>query len=324
MYFIKNNSAENTPSSMRNKSFYNYFKKRVSKVIYIEEGEKLFFNRKNLFKSSKEFVFISMPPFSNFWVFFIPNVRVILDIRDGWSIAQNTGYGGITKPKPIKAKVTRIIEYILANRACMVITCTNGLQQYLEEVTKKQVLLIPNGISDEDFQLAEQAKYSEHKEQSEKYIFCCAGQFSEYGEAKAKKICKTIFSRYSSREILIQLIGSSEKENAWVVEYMKDMSGGKAFVEILPKKSRKELYKLMADANYGLVVLRDPSYDFGTKVYDYIALGLPIVNYFDKPNNFTNYFDICLDEPFGTSKKVPEIRRSKLISNVLDAQKDFQ
>lgn len=218
-----------------------------------------------------------------------------------------------------------MIEYVSANRACIVITCTNSLQSYLEEVTKKQVLLIPNGISDEDYNLVKEIESINNlKKDSNKYVFCCAGQFPEYGKDKVKKICSLILSRYSNKKILIQLIGSNKEENTRVIEYMKEMSVGKAIVEILPKKSREELYKIMADANFGLAVVRDPNYEFGTKVYDYIALGLPIVNYFDKPNNFTNYFNMCLDNPFGTNKKLPEICRSKLIINVLDTQEDLK
>lgn len=65
-----------------------------------------------------------------------------------------------------------------------------------------------------------------------------------------------------------------------------------------------------------MTILRDPSYDFGTKVYDYIALGLPVVNYFCEPNSFTDYFDVYLDVPFNNEAVAPEIRRSKLIEAV--------
>jgi hypothetical protein len=73
----------------------------------------------------------------------------------------------------------------------------------------------------------------------------------------------------------------------------------------------------MLNADFGLTIIRDPSYEFGTKIYDYIALGLPVVNYFDTANNFTRYFDACLDIPVNTNASIPEIRRSTLIESVL-------
>ena len=148
-------------------------------------------------------------------------------------------------------------------------------------------------------------------------VFCCAGQFSEYGVEKVKKLCWTIINRYTDKKLKIQLIGSSKEKNLWLNEFLQEQSNGRAYLEILPRKNREELYEVMANADYGMPILRDPAYEFGTKVYDYIALGLPVINYFEKPNNFTNYFDACLDFSFNKDAIIPEIRRSKLIENVL-------
>ena len=62
-----------------------------------------------------------------------------------------------------------------------------------------------------------------------------------------------------------------------------------------------------------LIVIRDPFCELGTKVIDYVAAGLLIMNYFDEPNIFTDYFDACLDVGFGRNVDIPEIRRSVLV-----------
>ena len=80
---------------------------------------------------------------------------------------------------------------------------------------------------------------------------------------------------------------------------------------------RSCLFDAIASCDYGLSIVRDPDYEFGTKIFDYIALGLPIVNYFDAPNNFTRYFNACLDVPFEVNAGLPEIRRSALIEKEL-------
>ncbi len=67
----------------------------------------------------------------------------------------------------------------------------------------------------------------------------------------------------------------------------------------------------------GIALIRDPDYDFGTNVFDYIALGLPVLNYFSKPNPFTDYFDCYLDVPFGEKGPEVEIDRDILIRNAL-------
>lgn len=101
------------------------------------------------------------------------------------------------------------------------------------------------------------------------------------------------------------------------MSYFSEITAGRGVANILPRMDERALFKQMLSADYGLTIIRDPLYELGTKVYDYIALGLPVVNYFDEPNNFTDYFDACLDVPFGRNSKIPEIRRSVLIEKGL-------
>lgn len=305
--FKKKETLTGTPIHSRIKSFQDYFSKTGLELK----------------KDKSDYIFISMPPFRNFNLFFSTKYKIILDIRDGWSIAQATGYGNMVKSKPFKAIITRLIERLIIRRSYLVITCTNGLQSYLKKISGKEILLIPNGILDEDYEFTKKLILLNIKKNNiDEFIFCCAGKFSEYGEEKVKKLCDVIIKRYQDKKLKLQLIGSDKDKNQWINDYLKKISKGRATLEILPRMSRDELYKTMAQANYGLTILRDPSYDYGTKIYDYIALGLPVINYFDEPNNFTKYFDACLDKPFNKNAKIPEIQRSKLISRALDS-KDF-
>lgn len=307
MIFESQQAVLGTPVDSRIKAFRAYFKSRG----FVENNKK------------QVYIFISMPPFRNFSDFFAPKRKVILDIRDGWSIAQASGYGGNVKKKPLKAMLTRIVEWFIIRRAYLTITCTHGLQAHLQKVSGKEVLLIPNGVLDEDFVLAEKLINAQNKKNDlEELVFCCAGQFSEYGADKVKKLCNVIITRYQDKKIKIQLIGSNKGKNSWVNDYLQDKSSGRAILEVLPRMSREKLYQTMVKADFGLSILRDPDYDFGTKIYDYIALDLPVVNYFDKPNNFTQYFDACLDVPFNKQTAPPEIRRSYLIKRALD-NKEF-
>ena len=90
------------PAYQRISSFVNFYKKNNIKVIF-KYTPNSFYSRIKLIKfmyKNKVFnIFISMPPFRN-WIFFlIPYINLILDIRDGWSIAMKTGYGNTVKPK---------------------------------------------------------------------------------------------------------------------------------------------------------------------------------------------------------------------------------
>lgn len=305
--FINKKTENNQPIDLRIIAFRDYFIKKGFNI----EDESL--------KNDSKYIFYSMPPFRNLGIFFKKKGRVILDIRDGWSIAQATGYGGNVRKKPLKSFITKMIERFIIRRSFITITCTPGLVKHLEKVSGKKIILIPNGLSDNRIELIHKLKISNTAQikNSNELIFICAGKFSEYGISKVKKLLSTIATRYKDKKPVIQLIGSDQECNAWVVEYFKDQTNGKGRVEILPRMKEQELFKKMLNADYGLTIIRDPLYDLGTKVYDYIALGLPIVNYFDEPNNFTDYFNACLDLPFSNNNKVPEIRRSVLIENGL-------
>ena len=303
--FYNPKPGKNTPVDSRLRAYRAYFESRGI-AVSSEKGK---------------YILISTPlPHRYLMVFLLPKLKIILDVRDGWSIAQEFGYGGTMKPKPFKAKVTRLIERFIARRSYVVITCTHGLQKYLQKNMRRKVLLIPNGISEEDYDLAHRIKLMRTSQNNpNELVFCCAGKFSEYGEDKVKKLCHVIIRRYKSQTIKVQLIGSNEEKNRWVGGFLCEISNGRARLEFLPRMNRKELYRTIVKADYGLTIVRDSSYEFGTKVYDYIALGLPVVNYFDKPNNFTRYFDSCLDYPFDINATPPEIRRLKLISDAFDS-----
>lgn len=266
-------------------------------------------------------VILSMPPFRGWGLFFLPFTRVVLDIRDGWSIAIASGYGGNVPIKNFRAKIARMIERWAIRRAFVAITCTTGLQDYLQKISGRKVLLIPNGIGDDDFQLIEKVKnnFIINKVDGQ-VVFCCAGQFSEYGESKARKVLEVIAQRYAfSDSLIIRLIGCDPQKNQWACDFFKKLTNGKGCVEILKTMQKQQLYEAMISCDYGISLLRDPDYEFGTKVFDYIALGLPVVNYFDSPNRFTDYFDGCLDVPFNGQVPPPEIRRSVLIKNMLES-----
>ncbi len=267
--------------------------------------------------SDNFFIFMTMPPFA-WWIFFLfPFAKIVLDIRDGWSISMNSGYGGTSSKSPIKALIATKIEKLAIKISYLTVTCTPGLRDYLENTSKSKIELITNGITNERIELAKKAKSNIQKRNDSRLVFVCAGQFSEYGIGKVKILLKAIIRRYSDCLIEIILIGSDESKNNWLTDYFFALSHGRGKVKILPRMNISEMYHVMAQADFGMVIIRDPSYDFGTKIYDYIALGLPVVNYFESPNSFTNYFDSCLDFPFGKNRNIPEISREILLANKL-------
>lgn len=246
------------------------------------------------------YVFVTMPPFRNWYLFFIPFVKVILDIRDGWSIAMLSGYGGKSKPSKLKSKLARFIEYVSIKRSFFAITCTPGLQEYLQKLTDKNIHLIRNGVSSEDLIQAKKFKAKAPLNmQANVRKFICAGKFSEYGKDKVIKVVSTIDKRYGDKCCLIQLVGCEFEDNKWLNKYLADEYLGRIKVEFIERLSKEDLYKLLSEAFCAVTIIRDPSYEFGTKIYDYIAIGLPFLNYFDnEKNSFIDFFGAWSDVNF--------------------------
>lgn len=320
MIIIKPTEITGSPSLERILSFNKYFISTRRNVSLVSSKNLGFFKLFKLIKD-EEIVFISMPSFRKWWIFLVPGIKVIFDIRDGWSVAMDSGYGGCVKRNPVKAFFARKIEKWAIKKSYFTITCTPGLKSYLENVSGRSVHLIPNGVSNSDFEIA--TKYKRFKgnlknrSMLEPVILCCAGKFSEYGTEKVKGIVSMISTRYYDSDYIIKLFGSNRLENEWVVDYVNVLSKGRGRVEILDRLSKSELYKKMAECDVGVSVVRDPDYELGTKVFDYIALGLPILNYFYQPNPFTDYFNNYLDAPFDRPLCQISVLRSEQIESVL-------
>ncbi len=244
----------------------------------------------------------------------------MLDIRDGWSIAMESGYGGLVDRSPFKARIARVIERLAIRRARVVITCTPGLKQYLEYISGCEVLLITNGVSDEDMSVANKLLKEKKNDRAneDELVFLCAGKFSEYGIDKAEFIISKIVERFPSRFFVVRLVGSDPLINNWVGDYVRYVSSGFGRVEMLGRVDKDGLYRILSEADLAISLIRDPNYEFGTKVFDYIAMSVPVFNYFDSENNFTRFFNRYLDVGFGCDKDIVSISRLDAINKYRD------
>src|SRR5690554_5920017 len=145
MLFVMPNAVPDSPASERISAFKRYYENRGEACNVLSSPEASVWSIFNAARREKT-VFLSMPAFRRWWLFLVPGVRVILDIRDGWSIAMSSGYGGIAQVKPVKAFIARIIERLAIKRSLFTITCTPGLRYYLEKISGRDIVLITNGV----------------------------------------------------------------------------------------------------------------------------------------------------------------------------------
>ena len=288
------NKQKGSPANERFLSFVNFFKNKGCQTLVCDFPVGFFSQLNTIFfilKNRPKYIFISQPPFKFWMLFFIPFFSIILDLRDGWSISIKSGYGGTVKPKKIKYYFVSFVEFIMFSRSKLIVTCTEGLKGYIENKYKKDVIMVKNGISRENFNLIESV--APIKSNDDYLVFTCVGQFSEYGVEKVKLVIDTISKRYSDFKCLIRVVGASQAANEWLNNYVKNFKN--INYEYISKVEKKELYSILKSSDYAIAIIRDPNYDYGTKIFEYIASGIKVLNYFPNENNFVNNFSGCFD-----------------------------
>lgn len=216
----------------------------------------------------------------------IANKPLIIDFRDPWSLNIATNYGddntSLSLKQRIRLRISRIIEKFSYNLCEHFIVCTEGMktEYYKLFSDNKKIRLITNGY---DFN---PKKYNDIPVQHEEVRFVCIGNFAEYANKKAALILSEVikYSTSTNRPVKLIFIGSNREQNEPIV-YKSGLNA-----EWHPRLSYHEALSIAAKADFGLLVVRNETYDYTTKVFDYIGLGLPIFNYFKDDNNFTRYF----------------------------------
>jgi hypothetical protein len=308
LLLIRPISSKGTPVSERCNAYLNFFLKNdISVQTYnsprnIKELISLYFY---IYKCHFRNVFVTMPPFSINWLLcFLPCINVIIDIRDGWSLAIAIGYGETVAPQPIKARIAKFVEFMGIRKAKRTITCTHGLQNYLQQLTQRNILLAMNGVNEKDIEKVTELKRKKDKKRSKNALikFVCAGKFSEYGKGKIVSIIKKIKESYPCNNCLIQIFGADAAANNWIYSYIEEEKIDNLSLKILPRISREKLFSEIIDSDICITIIRDPRYEYGTKIFDYILCEKPILNYFDEENNFTKFFQGYLTDSKSTIK----------------------
>jgi hypothetical protein len=237
-------------------------------------------------------IWVTMPPFRGWFLLLFPRLNMMIDIRDGWSIAMRSGYGGTAPKNKVKAAIAKIIEKIAISRAKQVYTCTPGLQKHFQSISYKnkgKVKLIRNSFSKEDQRLADKLrKNNKTIYRNSKKTYICAGKFSEYGKDKVSQVLNAISVDSKGKEVELHIIGACKQANNWLLD-INDYKNVK--IKLLDQMPKESLYRLLLQSHCGVTVIRDPAYDVGTKVYDYLVCDLPVLNYFRGKNEFVQFME---------------------------------
>jgi hypothetical protein len=232
----------------------------------------------SLIKKQKHLFLFSGPPYTPFLLSLIFPIKIIYDFRDGWSIATISGYGGTVRPSTFKYFIIRFIEYLVILKSSYVLVATPGLYRDLRNIekrlktlkliNKRKIILHLNGfIGLHSNYMFPSRGTSNHFIYDKDINLICLGKFWEYGISNCKNILDSILSDFPNSNILIDIYGSSYNANPIV-------PGGLEAFHIKYKariSDCAELDQTLRNYDYGIFVLRDMRYDYGTKVFDYVG-----------------------------------------------------
>lgn len=275
-----------------------------------------------IYISKYDSIFVTMPPFRNWSLCFLPGVKIILDIRDGWSIGMRNGYGGTAKPNILKAWIARIVEQLAIKSSALTITCTPGLKRYhATRWTRGKLTLIPNGFPDEDVEYAQaivNGKIGKPQSFKDHIRFVCAGKFGEYGSKNVEILFDAIKKRYGGSVCEIDIFANSKEKQSIVYEISRKYNN--IICNVYDFLSRDILLEKISNYDIGIVLLRDQEYEFGTKIFDYIICGIPIFDYF-APGDIKRFFAGYFDTDYKCPCEVIRFSRSAMIRSSLELKR---
>lgn len=215
--------------------------------------------------------------------------NLVLDFRDPWSMNIKNGYG-IKKNKgnSFKLWIARLIEKYSYYVCQYFIVCTKGMKDEYENLfnSEKKIKVIKNGYN---FNARD---YLESKDKSlDKNIkIICLGKFVEYDYNRAAKILEKINILKKRKPVTLTFVGSDENILMPLL-ISENLHSESNFVS---KVDYKKALEIASHYDIGIVNLRDEDIEYGTKVYDYLGLGLSILTDVSRESNFNKEFGYYL------------------------------
>ena len=297
--FISHFFSENIVGTQRIKHLYNFLKKRGNNVeIFCNNSyeSKLNFSLaiiKKIYRSKAKLVFVSCGPFYYLLASVIASVifkkKLIIDIRDPLSFNVKILVSKIsitTIKRKLFKKYYQILENISYKYSNYYIVCTLGMYCKYAELFKnvEKLLFIPNGYNF----TPENQNIDYTNKDIEKYI--CIGKFFEYSYIQANKIIDMILERQkkNGKKVYIHFYGSEE---VFIYKLKNDLSKySYIYIEHFPRIEYEKVIKILPEYDCGIIVIRNEDFDYGTKIYDFIGKGIPVLDTFDHKKNFYNMF----------------------------------
>ena len=290
-------------AAQRSRSLQHYLNsKNISTQVVQAEGSALgwFFNSLWAIVKTKDRVYISCGPFYPllFISFFCALLKksLIVDLRDPWSLSIIYGYGDRIHPLwTKKARMALWIEHYAYTHCAEMWVCTNGMYSFYKEQFKdsQRLRMIPNGYESSLLKKIDLENIVGLTYKAEIPTYVCLGKFAEYGLENAHRVLNQIMAGNQNKRFKILLIGCDQQANQqFFANFYPDVN-----YEIRERLPYSQALQIAASCQWGICIVRNEDYEYGTKIFDYIYLKLKILNIFDRNKDFYQYFKDYLDNP---------------------------
>lgn len=287
-YFYKESDGV---GSLRSRALYELLEDRNNELILVSRDSIksknmliwLFFLSFKMLFSSYDKVYVTCGPFIQLPVVnlitLLKRKKFIVDFRDPWSLNIKTNYGkGVEENSSLKLYISKKIEKWTYKSCERFWVCTPGMYKEYSKLFNddSKIDLVYNGHTIND---------SISKNKNEKKKFVCIGKFAEYDYQKAN-LCLEKIKNIGMEKVELYLIGSEININKKIIQENQMVEN----TYLMKRMPYKDAIKLASTCDIGICILRNEDFEFGTKVFDYIGLGLPIIDCFDHSASFYNFF----------------------------------
>lgn len=192
----------------------------------------------------------------------------IADVRDLW-IDAAVALGHITEGS-LPERAARRFQRFALRTADRISVTTDATTEVLEETygpgLERKTMLIPNGVDIDEF-------YPTGTDERPVIVYT-----GNIGTAQDLHACVRAMARISSDEAVLRLVGSGdvEPELKALAEELS-LNGRVEFTGLVP---RQQVPEILNEATIGVAPLKDTEaleYAMPTKVYEYLACGLPVL-----------------------------------------------
>jgi hypothetical protein len=263
------------------------------------------------FNWRKQKVVVSLGPFWLIPWILISRILVpyslIVDLRDVWSGHLESLNSDGSFSGRLRVSLSRFLEKNLYRLSCEFWVCTPGMMKFYSDLfgQNEKIKLALNGHSVDPL-FADSLRKEKKRSGPLEINLCCIGKFAEYDVSKAERLIRLLQSfkqNHSHISVELHLIGSSTPENSLFIQ----QRGLQDWVKLLPRMDYGSALRFAASCDYGVCIIRNEAYDFGTKVFDYIGIGLPVVDCFDKDSSFREFFEhyiFPIEHPISISRTI--------------------